>query len=572
MPALEIKALILAGGLGTRLLPHTRTVPKPLFPIGGRPILDIIIERLIRAGVSAVAVNVHHLHDRIIDFLASRQYPVPVVCRHEPRLLGTGGAIRNFADFLGERPFIVINGDILTDISIPELVGHHLAHCHPATLVVHDHPAYNKVCIDPKGHIRHFNCHRPDCPGRHRAFTGLQVIDPAIYDYIPAGTPAGSIEAFTAMIQDGHKIKAYEVSGHYWADLGTPASYRRAVIDSLAPPLFEKHFGIRLSTAPACVALAGDGSDRRWFRLRAAGGQSMIVADHGIQSTEKTTEFDSFVRIGRHLHGKSLAVPEIYAHDRFSGLVFVADLGETLLQSVIRAESCRSAVRNHYRAVIDKLLELHDAGAQGFDPEWACQTPAYTRELIIEKEGGYFVNAFLRGWLEMTDGFEETLAGEFARIADTILALGRSGFMHRDMQSRNIMVTPEGYFFIDFQGGRIGPLQYDLASLITDPYVNLDPGLRKALLADAMDRLGIGGTGGRQRFEKCYRYCAIARNMQALGAYGFLAGARGKTGFAAYMEPALDNLCALLESARDPALPNLTRVAARARRMLKTRG
>ena len=87
-----MKALILAAGHGTRLLPFTENLPKPLFPITGRPLLGITIEHLLTAGCTSIIINTHHLHDQIDAFIAAQNYPVPVDTRYEPLILGTGGA------------------------------------------------------------------------------------------------------------------------------------------------------------------------------------------------------------------------------------------------------------------------------------------------------------------------------------------------------------------------------------------------------------------------------------------------------------------------------------------------
>ena len=135
-----MKALILAAGLGTRLRPYSENTPKPLFTIAKRPLLDIIISNLIDSGCKAIIVNTHHLHQKIDSYLARKKYPVPVTTRHEPDILGTGGAIKNVADFWDNTPFMVINSDIVTDIDFKGVYEFHLNHCHPVTLVLSQRP------------------------------------------------------------------------------------------------------------------------------------------------------------------------------------------------------------------------------------------------------------------------------------------------------------------------------------------------------------------------------------------------------------------------------------------------
>ena len=143
-----MKALILAAGLGTRLQPYTAITPKCLFPIDGRPLLDTIIRNLQTAGCREVIVNTHHLAQKIETFIAAQDYEIPVFTRHESRILGTGGAIKNVADFWDKQPFMVINSDIFTDIDLREVYSFHMRHGHPATLVLTDYEEFNNVPVD----------------------------------------------------------------------------------------------------------------------------------------------------------------------------------------------------------------------------------------------------------------------------------------------------------------------------------------------------------------------------------------------------------------------------------------
>lgn len=565
MPHQGIKALVLAAGPGTRLLPHTRKVPKPLFRVAEKPIVEIIIQRLIEQGVSAIAVNTHHLHKQVEAFIKSKNYPVPVVIRYEPEMMGTGGAIANFADFLGNRePFLVVNSDILTDIDVRNAAEQHTASSCAATLVVHDCPEFNKVRIDQNGLIKDFSG-TPRKSERCLAFTGIQVVNPAIYKYIPPGPHVDIIQVYRSMIRQGLAIRAYESRRHYWYDLGTPERYFRAAADTLAPKAFKKAFGQKPATGISWQQLAGDGSERRWFRL-AAGNMNLILADHGIHTQDRTSEFDSFVLIGGHMRKKAIPVPEIYEHDRFPGLVFLEDLGDTLLQTAVKNAENNKEIESLYRHVINNAVQMSIEGTQGLDPSWCWQEGAFGRNTVTEKEGMYFVRSFLGKYLGLKNIDDKNLAREFELIADVIEEFGIPGFMHRDLQSRNIMVTHKGFFFIDFQGARKGPVQYDLASLITDPYVELDQGLREKLLCHAMDQIASKLSGfNKNGFLKGYLYCAVSRNLQALGAYGYLSRVKHKTGFEKYINPALNNLRTLLGSVREPALPCLSETAAAAR-------
>ena len=554
-----MKALILAAGFGTRLLPHTREVPKPLFTVAGESLLDMLIRRLAAAGCEAAVVNTHHLHEKIEAHVNGQRYPIPVATRCEPKILGTGGAIRNLADFWDRRPFVVVNSDILTDIDFAEVYRRHLASGGPATLVLYDDPDFNTVVLSPEGRVKGFG--RGVCAGpmdRRLTFSGIQVLDPEVVGYIPEGF-SSSIDAFRRMLAQGRPILGLPMPGARWQDLGTPERYRSACIEEMARAAFAGG-GAPIRTLP----LSGDGSDRRWFRL-SSGGRSLILADHGIHAGEARGEAGAFEDIGRHLHARGVAVPRIYGADRFSGLVILEDLGDVHLQDAVREANGPKAVEALYRRVIDRLVTLWRRGLEGFDPKWTWQTERYDREMILSAECAYFRDAFLRGFLEM-DLPEGAFREEFERIADGALEYGVTAFMHRDMQSRNIMMNGAGPHFIDFQGGRLGPVQYDLAALLMDPYVALPEPLQERLLWACADRLGRSGAADRRDFEAGFRYCCLSRNLQMLGAFAHLACVKGKTGFASYIPAALGTLARNLARAGAERFPGLLELTEELRR------
>lgn len=551
-----MKALILAAGLGTRLLPYTEHTPKPLFTLGGRPLIDIIIKRLEASGCESIIINTHHLHNRIIDFINSGKYSIPVTTRHEPVILGTAGAIKNVSDFWNNKPFMVINSDIFTDIDLGEVYSFHIRHGHPVTLVLTDREEFNNVAVGDDGFILGFdrNTDYFTCPDSSNnisimscnrvknrlAFTGIQVLSPEILDFIPANKFSHSIDVYRQMLACGKKIYSYIPLKHSWNDLGTPERYKEAAIVELTPLAFKEAFPDSHCEDVTISELKGDGSDRRWFRLTSQ-NNSLIMADHGIRETLSTNETDSFIEIGKHLHAKGLPVPRIILHDSFSGLVFLEDLGDIKLQNIIISSGKRSEILSWYKQAIDNLAELSLTGRKDFDTSWTYQSPRYNTDLIIDKECRYFTDSFLRGYLNKEIYFEE-FKNEFVKIASRAMEHQVAGFMHRDMQSRNIMVKDGKMYFIDFQGGRIGPLQYDLASLLIDPYVSLSSGMRLELL-DYCARMISSAIGiDADKFCLCFKYCSIARNLQILGAFGHLSRARGKTFFEKYIPGALTTL------------------------------
>jgi aminoglycoside/choline kinase family phosphotransferase len=428
--------------------------------------------------------------------------------------------------------------------------------------VLVDHPEFNTVSVDAAGRIRAFAASTAQAAPGALTFTGIQVLDPAVLDYIPAGGFAHSIDAFQALIAGGREVRGFIAASGTWMDVGTPARYRIAAREASAREAWRRAFADPLPAAVIWERLEGDGSDRQWSRMK-GGGASLVLADHGLRSTTAVSEVDAFIQIGRHLKRQGLPVPAIYFADAFAGLVFLEDLGNTSLQSAVLAEPDRRKTMDRYRAVIDGVMALSMEGFKGFDPAWTYQTPAYTRDLILERECRYFCDAFLRGYAGLETRFAD-LQDEFGRIADHAPASALQGFMHRDLQSRNIMLTNDCFYFIDFQGGRIGPLQYDLASLLIDPYVGLTREEQEQLLDYAVRRLAVLRPVADQDFRRGFAYCALSRNLQILGAFGFLSTVKGKRQFRRYIPSALRGLATRLDDFGADAFPKLQGAVAQA--------
>ncbi len=557
-----MKALILAAGYGTRLAPHSRTFPKALFPVGGIPVLGRMLGHLKRAGCTAVAVNAHHLAHLIRSYLAENDFGMPVTLSVEPEILGTGGAIRQLAGYWDDDPFVVVNADIVTDIDLSEVYRRHRMRGSAVTLVMHDRQPFNQVWVDEHHRISGFDrFSNPADPGSHRkmAFTGIHVMDTAMIRRIPGEGFSDIIAVYRQMLGDGVPIHAHVVRNHYWQDIGSPDRYREAVVDAMAPGAFQSAFPGSRKAAIHCRALTGDGSDRGWFRLT-AGPYRLIMVDHGITTTLPGSEVNAFIRIGTHLDNCGLPVPRIHAHDGFSGLVFLDDLGDCHLQQMVRQRPDGSGVERLYRKVIDILFDLTTKAAGSFDPGWTWQSPAYDVALIRDKECRYFVDAFLNGFLKLAVAYDD-LAAEFEQLAANTIDHSLSGLIHRDFQSRNVMIQDGRPHLIDFQGARTGPIQYDLASLLIDPYAGLPPDLQLRLLNYATEQVVRLFKCPPDRFIRGYRFCTITRNLQMLGAFGFLSQVKQKDAFARWIPAAANMLAGHIRAADPKAFPKLTAIA-----------
>jgi aminoglycoside/choline kinase family phosphotransferase len=458
-------------------------------------------------------------------------------------------------DFWDDAPFLVINGDIVSNIDLKQAYNFHLSQENPATLVLHDCPRYNHVWIGAGDLVRGFGHTAPCPPGdagsdaifRKVAYTGIQVLDPAVLRFVPKGVFHNIIDAFCEMIQEGFTIKGIVTRNHYWHDIGTMEGYQEANRELLARNAFQGAFPAVEPGQIAWSPLKGDGSDRKWFRvsvtpaLPSRGEPSIVVVDHGPPAGADVCEADAFAAIGKHLHQKGASVPRVFAYDRPSGLVALEDLGDLHLQQVVRGATGVGDVMGSYRKVIDGLVLMAVEGAKGFDLQHAYQTSYYDRDLILDKEARYFVEAFLKGHLNLAVDFE-SLEDDFQVLAARAVEQPYTGFLHRDFQSRNILVKDGNCYFIDFQGGRLGPLQYDLASLLLDPYVTLPEDLQAQLLDYYVAQLSRLMPVDRHLFVEAYEYCAINRNLQILGAFAFLSGEKGKRDFEAYIPAALSSL------------------------------
>jgi dTDP-glucose pyrophosphorylase/CBS domain-containing protein len=223
-------AVIMAGGFGTRLMPPTTDTPKPLLPVGDRPLMERTIERLRRAGIRRVNVATHYLSDKISNhFGDGRQFGVEMRYVTEDRPLGTAGALRLMEPPTG--PLLVVNGDILTGVNYQDMLAYHRENGAIATVGV------RKYDVEvPYGVI--------DCSGvavsalrekpvqQFLVNAGMYLLDPAAVAYIPAGERFDMTDLIQRLLAEGRKVVAFPVV-EYWLDIGKPADYERAQQDVL---------------------------------------------------------------------------------------------------------------------------------------------------------------------------------------------------------------------------------------------------------------------------------------------------------------------------------------------------
>ncbi len=226
------KAFVLAAGLGTRLRPLTDQLPKPLIPIGRKPLITFAFDHLIaEAGVGEFIVNTHHLAGAFQTAFPDACYRGrPLHFRHEPTLLDTGGGIRNILDLLGPQPetLLVYNGDILTDLPLAPLIKHHRASGNEVTLALRTKDGPKTLAWDAaSGRIldirNRLGTGRPDA----YSFACVYLIEPAFLDRIPRGEAISVVPIFLDMIRQGAKLGGVLIDDGDWRDLGTRGEYLR---------------------------------------------------------------------------------------------------------------------------------------------------------------------------------------------------------------------------------------------------------------------------------------------------------------------------------------------------------
>ena len=234
-----MRAMIMSAGLGTRLMPLTGLVPKPMAPIVNRPAMEHILRLLRRHGITEVVVNLHHFPDAITEYFGDGSaLGVRLHYAYEPELLGTAGGVKNNQDFLGAGTFLVMSGDSLTDVDLTALVAAHRASGGIAGLgvtEVDDPSEYGVVVTRSDGRVAGFQ----EKPTRAEARSnlcncGIYVFEPAIFDRIPAATfyDFGK-QVLPELVADGPPFFAHVIDG-YWSDVGDVGEYRRGNFDALA--------------------------------------------------------------------------------------------------------------------------------------------------------------------------------------------------------------------------------------------------------------------------------------------------------------------------------------------------
>jgi aminoglycoside/choline kinase family phosphotransferase len=316
--------------------------------------------------------------------------------------------------------------------------------------------------------------------------------------------------------------------------------------------LFEQHFH---SPAERVQPLQGQlgGSGRKIIRL-SSDTNSAIGILYDVRE-----ENVAFLEFSRHFRRHGLPVPEIYAEDLKHGAYLEEDFGSTTLFEFLSEHREGSAIASEalaaYRNVVAVLPRFQVEAGLDLNYKVCYPRGSFDRQSIAW-DLNYFKYYFLR--LASVPFNEQALERDFSRLTKFLLSASRDYFLYRDFQSRNIMLRGGQPFFLDYQGGRKGALQYDIASLLYDAKADLPPELRQQLLDHYLDSLADFLDLDRRVFMQFYYAYVYVRIMQALGAYGFRGFYERKEHFLQSVPYALKNLRWLLHNVELPiALPSL---------------
>lgn len=289
------------------------------------------------------------------------------------------------------------------------------------------------------------------------------------------------------------------------------------------------------------LPLAPSGSNRIYYRLKK--GEKSAIGAYNPNAKEN----QAFIGFSRHFWDKGLPVPEIYAEAPDHLIYLQEDLGFTTLYSYLlqKGEYFPDYLIRIYKRVVEQLARLQVEGGKDLDYGLCYPRDAFDRQSML-----WDFNTFKYHFLRLADVpfDEQLLENDMHALADYLLQADGSHFMFRDFQTRNIMIRAGEPFFIDYQGGRRGALQYDLASLLYQAKANIPEDIRLELLEHYMDSLEQFIPLERERFVEYYYAFVFVRSIQVLGAYGFRGLYERKEHFISSIPFALRNVKWLLDN------------------------
>lgn len=317
--------------------------------------------------------------------------------------------------------------------------------------------------------------------------------------------------------------------------------------------LFESHFREEVTFFEQ---LPASGSYREYARMKSQNHQVIGAYNQDVRENQAFLEFSA------HFRNAGIPVPVIYAVSPDEQTYLQEDLGNTTLFDFLTkkrdTEGFSVGIVNEYKKVLRELPRIQLVAGKDIDYSVCYPRDAFDKQSMMW-DLNYFKYYFLK--LAKIPFDEQALEDDFQAFSDYLLAVDNNAFLYRDFQSRNVMLKDGGVYFIDYQGGRKGALQYDLASLLYDAKANIPEAEREELLEFYLDELDKYKHTDREKFKSLYDGYVLIRIMQAMGAYGFRGFYEKKEHFLKSIPFALKNLEALLEKNTIPVrLPELFKV------------
>ncbi|MDP3259216.1 MAG: sugar phosphate nucleotidyltransferase, partial [Thermodesulfovibrionales bacterium] len=539
----SLKIFLPAAGLGERLRPITYHIPKPLLPILGKPLIAITLEKFSALSSGELGINLHYKADMMKEWAENSEFKNRIKLFPEDPILGTGGALKNAETFLSDDHFLVHNADIMSDIDFTSLIETHLSSGNIATLATHSYPKYNNVVVDENGYVLDVenpgtSISNPDTTAKKVAYTGIAVYSPEILKFLPSGV-SHTTEAWIDAAKAGHKVQALDFTGCYWTDIGTPASYASAIIDMLRangetvyihPSVKEcsvvdmnghiviesKSILTKGSSLRNCIMLPGSrtksgkhyencilgadfridlkeseiigaltdeseiligtgGSDRKYYRIGKDGKTAVLM-----ECREDDPDFERHIEYTKFLSRYSIPVPDLLEAKTEKMQAVFEDLGDISLYSWLKCHRNDEDIEDMYKNVLDIAVMIHSDVTAHIAECPLLQNRVFDYE-HFSWETSYFMERFVEGIRGIKIKNIAALDDEFHRLAQKADSFPKT-IIHRDFQSQNIMIHKGIPRLIDYQGARMGPSAYDVASILWDPYYRLEDGMRERLL------------------------------------------------------------------------------------------
>ncbi len=301
------------------------------------------------------------------------------------------------------------------------------------------------------------------------------------------------------------------------------------------------------------VALPQSGSDRKYFRITT--GERSVIGAYNANLEEN----EAFIGFTRHFRSIALPVPEIFGYIPEKYVYYLQDLGDdnlfTWLQKKTSAGGFDEEVSSLYQKILDKLILFQINGIKGLDLDLCYPHRSFDRQSMMW-DMNYFKYMFLK--LIAVPFNERRLEHDFDLLADFLLETGQDYFLYSDFQSANVMIVEGEPWFIDYQGGRKGAPQYDVASLLYDAKAHIPQESRQKLLNYHINNFSVASGESKEDFTGYFAGFSMIRLMQALGAFGFRGLYEKKPTFTGSIVPAVGLLVQLIDSEQLPLpLPEL---------------